>query len=346
MTSLYRISPSGLEPVRATSLPSEELLEQWVSEDPSLIGLDILVLGRQVRTAYNGRIDILGIDREGNLTILELKRDRTPRDIVAQILDYASWAHGLNTREVHEVANQYLQMPFVDAFKKHFQQNVPETLNNNTNMVIVASDFDAPSKRIVEYLNQTHGVSINSAFFRVFDDGGSQYLATDWLMDQEDVVQRAESKRKAPWTGKYYVNVGDDPNMRSWMDMKKFGFVSAGNGRFYSKRLEQLSEGDQIYAYQKGMGYVGFGTVNVSATKADEFRFPDGRMVEELDLNCPHLLHDSDDPEMAEYLVGVDWHTTYNLADAKTRSGIFANQNVVCKLRDEGTLEFLEHHFS
>jgi hypothetical protein len=44
-------------------------------------------LGRQVIT-IGGRIDLLGNNAEGNLTIVEFKRDRTPRDIVAQALGY------------------------------------------------------------------------------------------------------------------------------------------------------------------------------------------------------------------------------------------------------------------
>jgi RecB family endonuclease NucS len=38
---------------------------------------------------------VLGLDSEGVLHILELKRDRTPRDVVAQALDYASWVQEL-----------------------------------------------------------------------------------------------------------------------------------------------------------------------------------------------------------------------------------------------------------
>jgi RecB family endonuclease NucS len=43
-------------------------------------------------TSYGKRIDILAIDAEGTLYVLELKRDQTPRGIVAQLLDYGSRA--------------------------------------------------------------------------------------------------------------------------------------------------------------------------------------------------------------------------------------------------------------
>lgn len=43
----------------------------------------------------------LAVSREGDLTVIELKRDRTPRDVVAQILDYATWVATLGTKQIH-----------------------------------------------------------------------------------------------------------------------------------------------------------------------------------------------------------------------------------------------------
>lgn len=77
--------------VAATKLEDEARLETWLTQDISILGLDVLVIGRQVTTAFGGIIDLLAIDREGELYVIELKRARTPREVVAQVLDYASW---------------------------------------------------------------------------------------------------------------------------------------------------------------------------------------------------------------------------------------------------------------
>ena len=45
---------------------------------------------------------------------------------------------------------------------------------------------------------------------------------------------------------------------RSWADMKRYGFISAGGGEFYSKRLYQLSVDDEVFVYDKGNGYIGY----------------------------------------------------------------------------------------
>jgi RecB family endonuclease NucS len=83
------------------------MVEGWIAKQPELLGLEILVIGRQVASDFGGRIDLLGIDADGNLVIVELKRDRTPREIVAQVLDYASWVAGLTTRQ-HDRAIAFL----------------------------------------------------------------------------------------------------------------------------------------------------------------------------------------------------------------------------------------------
>ena len=77
-----------------------------------------MVIGRQVPTEFGGRIDLLAIDSAGALTILELKRDRTPREVVAQLIDYASWVNRLSTRQVHEMATTFLNRPLYSVNAK------------------------------------------------------------------------------------------------------------------------------------------------------------------------------------------------------------------------------------
>ena len=345
MTTLYRISNGELQKVKRSSLDNESMLQGWIAGNPKLLGLDVLVIGREVSTDNGGRIDILAIDREGNLTVIELKRDRTPRDVVAQILDYASWVAELETSDVHNIARLKLNASLNEAFRKRFGTSLPENLNSNHNLLIVASEFDGQSERIVRYLANEHGVAINTAFFSVFEENSEQLLTTDWLMDQQQVVERSESRKKAPWTGHYYVNAGDKPGIRNWEDMREFGFIAAGNGRVYSQRLEQLSIGDPVYVYQKGEGYIGFGIVERSAVMAERFHLSDGRLLSDVKLREPGILHDLGDSEMADYVVCVMWKKTVPIGEAKTFRGVFANQNVVCKLTHPETLDFLEETF-
>ncbi|MGH6715598.1 MAG: hypothetical protein ACREDC_05330 [Bradyrhizobium sp.] len=343
MTKLYRVSGNQLAEVSKGHLASEDLIEDWAAKQPTLLGLNVLIIARQLQTEFGGRIDLLGLDAEGNLALIELKRDRTPREIVAQVLDYGSWVASLKTPQVHDIARDHLNRPLEAAFRDRFESALPDTLNSNHTLVIVASAFDASSQRIVRYLAEVHNVAINAAFFTVFVDGSETLLATDWLMDQAEVVKRSEARVKAPWSGIWYVNTGEGEH-RSWSDMRRYGFIAAGGGTTWSGPLSRLQADDRIVAYQKQAGYVGYGKVTKPSAMVRDFETPAGPLLDQ-ELQQPNLAHDRDDPERADYAVGVDWIRSVPVSEARWSPGLFANPNIVCKLRDPETLEFLKQEF-
>ena len=70
-------------------------LENWLENDVSILDPDLLVIGRQVPTAFGGRIDLLCLDSNGDTVVVEIKKGQTPREVTAQALDYASWVKDL-----------------------------------------------------------------------------------------------------------------------------------------------------------------------------------------------------------------------------------------------------------
>lgn len=343
MTALFGIVSGKLQPATRKILNKESLIEDWVEADPSLLGLDALIVGRQVPTDHGKFIDLMAMDATGSLIIIELKKDRTPREIVAQVLDYASWVRTLSTPEIYKWAETYLKTRLATAFREKFGEAIPDQLNASHSMLIVASELDPASRRIVEYLSEEHGVAINTVFFNVFEADGKEWLTTDFLLDQEEVEERSERKVRAPWSGYYFVNAGLN-EYRTWEAYKRYGFVAAGGGEFYSKRLEQLSIGDKVFVYDKGNGYIGYGLVATERTPATEFRTEEGLLLDQ-QLVGQGLGRHADDPLLAEYVVGVLWQKTVEPSKAKWFKGAFANQNIVCKLRDQTTVDFLIQEF-
>jgi RecB family endonuclease NucS len=104
---LWQIKNENLLPMNRIKLDLEKRLEAWIKEDISLPGIDALIIGQQVHTSYGGFIDLLAINSEGELIIIELKRSKTPRDIVAQCLDYGTWVYNLNRDEIMDIYNSY-----------------------------------------------------------------------------------------------------------------------------------------------------------------------------------------------------------------------------------------------
>ena len=64
-------------------LPSERALEDMIVAAPRILSDEWMLIGRQERTGSGGIIDLLGIAPDGALVLIELKRDRTPREVVA-----------------------------------------------------------------------------------------------------------------------------------------------------------------------------------------------------------------------------------------------------------------------
>lgn len=248
MTSLYKVDGSNLTRVSSKRLEKEDDLQRWIADNPRLIGLDVLVLGREIVTTNSGRIDILALDGDAKVVVIECKRDRTPRDVIAQILDYASWVNNLSDRDIDAIAMDKRGKHLKDLFQEKYGRSLPDRVNDGHSLVIVSGEFDASSRRIVEYLAEVHSLAINTVFFTTFENQGQTLITTDWLMDQEEVVQRAESRAKIPWPGLWYVNVGDGEH-RSWEDMRRLRFLAAGHGRVYSDALRKLQPGDPVLAY-------------------------------------------------------------------------------------------------
>ncbi len=83
------------EPLTASKLASEKSLEDMIVRCPAILSGEWMLIGRQEKTQFGCIIDLLAIAPDGSLVLIELKRDKTPREIVAQSLDYASWVEGL-----------------------------------------------------------------------------------------------------------------------------------------------------------------------------------------------------------------------------------------------------------
>jgi hypothetical protein len=189
-------SGDQLVAVDQARLNLEGRLENWIERDPAIVETGLLMIGKQTPTGHGGFIDLLALDGNGDVVIIELKRDKTPREVVAQALDYASWTVDLSHDQISEMASGYLgdSGPLEVAFRRTFGTDMPDTLNQDHRILVVASSIDASSERIIRYLSNQHGVRINAVTFQYFATPEGELLCRVALLEPTEVEAKAQSK--------------------------------------------------------------------------------------------------------------------------------------------------------
>ncbi|MCY4657875.1 MAG: endonuclease NucS [Gammaproteobacteria bacterium] len=201
----------------------EKDLEDLLVKDISILAPDLLVIGKQVETAYGKWIDILCIDNNGELVIVELKKDKTPREVVSQALEYAYWVKNLTYPEIQKITERYFQSSSIEeAFKTRFEEDLPESLNNSHRSIIVANEIDSQTEQIVQYLSDME-VPINAATFNYFQtDEGKSYFAQVYQIEPEIATKKGKSKRTSTTIsmGEIYEHLRERECYTLYMELK------------------------------------------------------------------------------------------------------------------------------
>jgi len=161
------------------------------------------------------------------MVVVELKRDKTPRDIVAQVLDYASWVKNLSHDRIREIAGERLgeNSSLEEAFQKKFGTELPDILNQDHRKIIVSSKLDSSTERIVNYLSDYS--RINAVTFSYFKKHDKEYLARVFLVEPGLVDVKSRSLKK-----------------RSYLTQEELKEIADTNGvgELYSKLVDGLRD--------------------------------------------------------------------------------------------------------
>ncbi|EGR3967188.1 DUF4268 domain-containing protein [Vibrio cholerae] len=105
-----RISPVKTKKFSELGFTERKHLQEWLAHEPSALGEELLIIQKE----FDGfddtreRLDLLALDKDGNLVIIENKLDDSGRDVVWQALKYASYCASLTKAQIVEIYQQYL----------------------------------------------------------------------------------------------------------------------------------------------------------------------------------------------------------------------------------------------
>ncbi len=192
-------------------------LEPWLESNPEIIGADIVIIGRQVMSK-SGPIDLLGIDKSGNLIIVELKRDQLPRGALAQAIDYASDIAEWSIEKISEVCSAYSNKTLEEVFNEHFPEIDLENVNINSTQRIVLIGFSVESslERMIEWLSDGYNVNINAVVLNYAKTSSGDELLAKTSIISEELEQERVKKQK-----KFEIPMSDDPGNYEEEQLKK-----------------------------------------------------------------------------------------------------------------------------
>ncbi|MGE5548245.1 MAG: hypothetical protein ACM33T_15170 [Solirubrobacterales bacterium] len=133
---------------------AEERIQAWADTCPALVngGYPLLSLGTEIITRHGHAIDNLFIDGTGVLVAVEMKRGRTPRDVVAQVLDYAAHLSRLEWPEVDALCRKRHGLALDEAFRRTFARPLGEGGKPGHRLAILAERYDPRTLDAARYL--------------------------------------------------------------------------------------------------------------------------------------------------------------------------------------------------
>lgn len=92
------------------NLRERQHLQEWLANQPDALGEELLIIQKE----FDGfeetreRLDLLALDKDGNLVVIENKLDDSGRDVTWQALKYTAYVSGLNKTQIVDIYQQYL----------------------------------------------------------------------------------------------------------------------------------------------------------------------------------------------------------------------------------------------
>jgi len=202
---IHIINKNGqLAEYKKVPVSKEEEIEDFIEHHPEILEKEMFVIGRQVETIEKTRIDLLGLDKEGNLIIMELKKDKSPRDVVSQILEYAVWAEKIQYEDLNRIASSKYLGNHENLWKKYEKDfgNVPDYFNEKQKLYIVSEKIDRKTEQVSRYLRR-QGVDISCIELNFYENEDQKLADTRIIVGTEKLIPeqltKEEKTKKPPW---------------------------------------------------------------------------------------------------------------------------------------------------
>lgn len=209
---LWKIQGKGLNKLEDTTFEKESLLEEnlenWIEANPSFLGEELLIIGRQVDIPdVNDTLDLLALDTKGNAVIIELKRGQLKDPVEMQGLKYASYISRWDYDDFERQAQEYYKDKpkeeefdfnglFEDFCKKVDTGEIPE-INSDQRIILVGSGIGPKLGSVALWLLE-HNIDIKVIEVHSYKEGESIFLNPQVIIPPPTTKIGPPGKNK-PW---------------------------------------------------------------------------------------------------------------------------------------------------
>lgn len=327
MTILVRDVNQGWREPENTGYTSEAALQEILYAHPTLIpGVSDDAIACREFNSYVGPADIVVLDSEGNLTIVECKLASNPqvrREIIGQLLDYASRLWKMSTEEFEELwmkaeKSTLPPLSLLDDSEGRIRSALQANLNQGrVNLVLAVDQLNDSLKRIVEYLNEISTDStgvIVVEFSRVIEAGVELLIPTAY--GAELVEAKSIRNDRQRWTLEQFLSWCEENDPEGIAQVRALiqGFEAEGFHIFGGKaELPSLNIGLDI----PGIGRKYPIAMYSHATRGAlvEVRFPDFRTHEKLRIKLGSAVQDiPDNPYPMKLVIDNEYRKRPNIS--------------------------------
>lgn len=183
-----------------------ENLQEWIANNPECLGEELLIIQKEFNgfNDTNERLDLLALDKQGNLVVIENKLDDSGKDVVWQVLKYVSYCSSLSKQNIIDIYQQYLTKSSkhekAEENLSEFFQNIELTelkLNQGSSqrIILIAANF---RKEVTSTILWLMNYKIRAQCFKVtpYKHDSQLYLDIEQIIPMQDI-------------GDYIINMAD-----------------------------------------------------------------------------------------------------------------------------------------
>lgn len=205
-----------------------EHLQEWFAKDPNMLGEKLLIIQKEFDgfSDTRERLDLLALDKEGNLVIIENKLDDSGKDVTWQALKYASYCSSLDKEEIRSIYQAYLSKQGLDEkadenLSEFFEIDYEELLLNqgtNQRIILVAANFRKEVTSTVLWL-MNFNLSVKCIKVTPYQKGEELFLDVEQIIpvkDTEDYTIKIAEKANLENSTKVEVSNRHQIRLEFW----------------------------------------------------------------------------------------------------------------------------------